>query len=50
MSRQNFFKSNENNTKLPQVKDCGTSGKCDNFDLFGEIQKNQTASVSLINV
>ena len=35
---------------LPQVKDCGTSGKCDSFDLFGKLQKNQTAIVCLLNV
>ena len=35
---------------LPQVKDCGTSGKGDSFDLFGELQKNQTALACLLNV
>ena len=35
---------------LPQVKDCGTSVKNDSFDLFGELQKNQTALVCLLNI
>ena len=36
--------------RLSQVKDCGTSGKRDNFDLFAELRKNQTALVCLLNV
>ena len=35
---------------LPQVKDCGTSGRCDSFDLTGELRRNQTAIVCLLNV
>ena len=34
---------------LPQVKDCGTSGKCDSFVLIGELCTNQTAVVCLLN-
>ena len=35
---------------LPQVKDCGTSGKDDSFHLFGELQKNQKDLDCLLNV
>ena len=50
MSRQNLFTSIENNQKLPQVKDCRTSRKCDSFDLFSELRKKQTALICLLNV
>ena len=50
MSRQKLFKSNENKQNLPQVKDCGTSGKCDSFYLFEELRKKQIAMVCLLNI
>ena len=35
---------------LPQVKDFGTSRKCDIFVLIAELRRNQTAIVRLLNV
>ena len=50
MSRQIYSKAMKRTQCLPQVKNCGTSGKCDSLDLTGELRRIQTAIVCLLNV